>query len=330
MLDADIAFRQGGFALDAHVTIPSDRITALFGPSGAGKTSLLLALAGLRPLQGRVALNGKVCADSSADIFIPAHRRGFGLVFQDARLFPHLSVGQNLAYAHRRAPVARFSIEEVAEFFDIAGLLDRPVGNLSGGEKARVALARALVASPEFLLLDEPFAALDGARRRAFISVLLAAQRRYGIPMLVVTHSIDDTAALASHLVALKQGKLVAQGPLSDVTRRVDFQALLDPRDTGAVLPAAALASSRAEEANGLWLRADHVILAAAPPLMLSARNILEGVVRDIAPEADGSRLVTLESRVGAILARLTAEAVQELNLAPGKPAWAVFKAHAV
>ena len=171
MLEADIKLCQGRFALDARFTAP-DGITALFGPSGAGKSTLLSALAGLKPASGRIALNGKSCEQ------LGPHRRGLGLVFQDARLFPHLTVRGNLAYAHRRAP-ARLEIAEVAEFFDIANLLDRPVGNLSGGEKSRVALARALVAAPDFLLLDEPFAALDGARRRAFLQVLRTAHRKY-------------------------------------------------------------------------------------------------------------------------------------------------------
>ena len=145
-LEADITLRQGNFTLDARFTAP-DGITALFGPSGAGKSTLLAALSGLKAVSGRIALNGASCAH------IKPHRRGFGLVFQDARLFPHLTVRGNLAYAWRRArrhALARFDIAEVAGFFDIANLLDRPVGNLSGGEKSRVALARALVAAPEF------------------------------------------------------------------------------------------------------------------------------------------------------------------------------------
>ena len=321
-LEADIALRQGNFMLDARFTAP-DGITALFGPSGSGKSTLLSALAGLKAASGRITLNGASCGQ------IKPHRRGFGLVFQDARLFPHLTVRGNLAYASRRAP-ARFEIAEVAGFFDIANLLDRPVGNLSGGEKSRVALARALVAAPDFLLLDEPFAALDGARRRAFLQVLRTAHQRYRIPMLVVTHNIDDAAALASHLVALADGKVVAQGAFADVARRPDFQALLDRRDIGAVLPASALRSAKDEMVQGLWLRADHVRLAARRPEAISARNILEGRITGLRSEDDGSVLAELETQAGPLLARVTAEAARELKLASGKTAWAVIKAHAV
>ena len=322
MLDADLHLGLGKFALDARFTAP-DGITALFGPSGAGKSSLLSALAGLKAASGRIALK-----DKSVESLGP-HQRGFGLVFQDARLFPHLTVGGNLAYAHRRAP-PRFAIAEVAEFFDIANLLDRPVSNLSGGEKGRVALARARVAAPDFLLLDEPFAALDGARRRAFLQVLRMAHHKYKIPMLVVTHNIDEAAALASHLIALDEGKVVAQGDFADVARQPQFQALLDRRDIGAVLPAAALRGARDETAQGYWLRADHVLLAARRPEAISARNILEGRITALTREEDGSVLVELKTASEPLLARVTAEAAQELALAQEKTAWAVIKAHAV
>jgi molybdate transport system ATP-binding protein len=322
MLDADLHLAQGKFSLATHFSAP-DGITALFGPSGAGKSTLLSALAGLKAASGRIALNGK-----SVEALKP-HQRGFGLVFQDARLFPHLTVDGNLAYARRRAP-PRFDIAEVAEFFDIAALLHRPVGNLSGGEKGRVALARALVAAPDFLLLDEPFAALDGARRRTFLRVLRMAHDKYKIPMLVVTHNIDEAAALASHLVALDGGKVVAQGAFADVARQPIFQALLDRRDIGAVLPPSVLRSAKDEMVQGYWLRADHVLLAARKPEALSARNILESRITGLTSEDDGSLLVQLETASGPLLARVTAEAAQELELAVGKTAWAVIKAHAV
>jgi len=329
-LEAQITLRQGGFALDADFTAPASAITALFGPSGAGKTTLLSVLAGLRRAEGRIVLNGRVCADSAAKLHLPPHKRGFGFVFQDARLFPHLTVEQNLRYARRRALSPRFEIADVAPFFDIAGLLARPVGNLSGGEKSRVALARALLSAPDYLLLDEPFAALDGARRRAFIEILLAAQRQYRIPMMVVTHNIEDAASLASHLIALQGGKVVAQGGFAEVARQPQFQALLDRRDIGAVLSSAALRRARDEPAQNIWLRADHVLIATAPLQGLSARNILEGHVSGLRAETESSMLVELETASGFILARVTPEAARELELVRGKAAWAVIKAHAV
>ncbi len=327
LLQAHLRLDQGGFVLDAAFTAPAG-ITALFGPSGAGKSTLLSALAGLKRNAGSVMLNGRDVGR------LPAHQRGFGMVFQEARLFPHLTAGQNLAYAHRRAPGSKLAPADVASFFDISGLLHRPVGNLSGGEKSRVALARALVSAPDFLLLDEPFAALDGPRRRAFIEVLLAAHRQFRIPMLVVSHSIDDAAALASHLVALKAGRVVAQGAFAATALTPEFQALLDPRDIGTALAPRLLQGARQNEAQkepqGLWLRADQVLLATQPPQYLSARNIIEGQIEALSEEVDGSVLVRLATEATPLLARLTPDAVRELQLGQRKTAWAVIKAHAV
>ena len=323
LLQAHIRLDQGGFVLDAVFSAPAG-ITALFGPSGAGKSTLLSALAGLKRDTGSVTLNGREVGQ------LPTHSRGFGMVFQEARLFPHLTAGQNLSYARRRAPASKLEPSDVASFFDIAGLLHRPVSNLSGGEKSRVALARALVSAPDFLLLDEPFAALDGPRRRAFIDVLLAAHRQFQIPMLVVSHSIDDAAALASHLVALKAGRAVAQGAFASTALTPEFQALLDPRDIGTALPPGFLQERRRHEPQGLWLRADQVLLATQPPQYLSARNIIEGRVETLSEEPDGSVLVRLATEAAPLLARVTADAVRELQLGQRKTAWAVIKAHAV
>jgi molybdate transport system ATP-binding protein len=321
-LEADIHLKQGNFALDAAFSAPAG-ITALFGPSGSGKSTLLSAIAGLRRARGRVVLDGRAL-DS-----LPAHARGIGMVFQEARLFPHLSVRGNLLYARRRARRS-CELELVTRFFDIAALLDRPVNNLSGGEKSRVALARALVAAPNLLLLDEPFAALDGPRRSAFITILREAHQAFGISMLTVTHSIEDACALAGHVVGLKDGTVVTAGPFAEVVRMPAFRQLLDVRDIGAAIHAGHLVSGHAASNQSLWLRADQVLLAARRPEAISARNILEGRVVSIAVEAGGSRLVELKTAAGTILSRLTPEAVRDLQLIPGCPVWAVFKAHAL
>jgi molybdate transport system ATP-binding protein len=330
-LDLDIRLTRGAFRLEVKFRAPGDGITVLFGPSGSGKSSLLSAAAGLIPCDGHVRLGREVLSDSAVDMNTPPHKRGIGMVFQDARLFPHLTVKQNIAYAFRRAPASRRrDIAEVARFFDIAALLDRPVGNLSGGEKSRVALARALVAAPDFLLLDEPFAALDGIRRQAFIQVLLDTHRNFSLPMLVVTHSIDDAAALASHLVALKDGSVAASGAFDMATRDPAFAALLNPRDQGAAVSGLLLHSGSESAQRYLWLRADHIVLATQRPVAISARNILEGEVSAVQTEDDGSRLVELQTSAGTLLSRVTGEAAQELGLGKGRRAWAVVKVHAL
>ena len=328
-LDVDVRLTRGGFELAAQFHAPGNGITVLFGPSGSGKTSLLLAIAGLVKSEGRIQLGSRILADQSA--LVPPHRRGIGMVFQDARLFPHLTVRRNIAYAWKRAPEnKRRPIEEAARFFDITALLDRPVGNLSGGEKSRVALARALVAAPDFLLLDEPFAALDGPRRRAFIAVLLAMHRSFHLPMLVVTHNIDDAAALGTHLVALAAGQVVASGPFEQAARDPTFAALLDARDIGTAISGLLMHTSHDQAQRYHWLRADHVVLAGERPKSVSTRNVLEGHIVSIRREEDDSRLVELKTSAGTIIARVTPEAVAELGLAEGRPAWALVKAHAL
>lgn len=322
-LEADVEFTQGAFTLRARFAAPGEGVTVLFGPSGSGKTTLLSLLAGLRrPDRGTITLNGTDISN------LAPHRRGIGLVFQDARLFPHLTVRQNIAYAARRAPQGGLQAEEAARFFDITALLDRPVGNLSGGEKSRVALARALASHPDFLLLDEPFAALDGIRRRAFITALMDVYKVHHLPMLVVTHSIDDAAALASHLVAIQAGHVVAAGDFAAASREAAFQSLLDARDMGAVVPAQALRTASDGRRGAIWLRADQVLLATEPPHALSARNVLEGRIISVRTESDQSILIEVSAAVGSLLSRVTPQAAAELELAPGRPVWAVAKAH--
>lgn len=319
-LVVDARLRRGAFALDARFEAPLDGVTVLFGPSGAGKSLLLSAIAGLARLDaGRIVLGGR---DVSAT---PTHQRGVGLVFQDARLFPHLSVRENLAYAAQRAPAARLGLEQAASLFDIAALLERRVRNLSGGEKARVALARALLSAPDLLLLDEPFAALDGARRQRFLTLLKTLHAQFALPMIVVTHQIEDAAYLADHVVALKAGRVIASGPMQTTATMSAFQDLLDARDIGAALPALALASA----SGGAWVRADHVLLATAQPQGLSARNVWPGEILSLHAE-ETAVLVTVRTPVGVLVARVTRSAMDELALAPGLSVWAIVKAHSV
>jgi len=327
-LVAQFGLRRGSFTLDARFEAP-EGVTAVFGPSGAGKSLLLSALAGLQRIEaGRIVLGGRVLDDAANGSWTPPHLRGVGLVFQDARLLPHLSVRGNLNYALQRAPAGRDSLtlEGTAAFFDVSALLDRAVRNLSGGERSRVALARAVLSKPSLLLLDEPFAALDGQRRRAFLTTLGEMHRTFALPMLVVTHQIDDVAALADHVIGLRAGAVVAAGPFAPTAASPPFQNLLDPRDAGAAIP---LESARGGK-TAAWIRADHVVLASGPPSGLSARHVWRAQITDLIDEEKESVLVRLVTQAGPLYARVTPAAVAELGLAPEGVVWAIVKAHSI
>lgn len=322
--------RRGGFRLAVDLEVKADGIAVVFGPSGSGKSSLLSAIAGLHKLEtGRVTLDDRVLEDVSASIRVPAHERGIGLVFQDARLFPHLTVRGNLHYAERRRPAARNApiVIEIARRLDMEDLLERPIRNLSGGERSRVALARAIVSAPELLLLDEPFAALDGRRRRDFLAILRELSREQGLPMIVVTHHIDDAVEMANEVIAVRGGRVIAHGTAADVMSRPEFFSLLDRRDLGARVSASAVAG---EAAEGVWVRADSVLLASEQPRGISARHVWEGKVTSIVRENERDVLVSLATEAGYLLSRITPEALADLRLAEGVRAWAVVKAHAL
>ncbi|MFT3728185.1 MAG: ATP-binding cassette domain-containing protein [Terricaulis sp.] len=327
-LAADLRLQRGRFLLAARFTAAASGVTAVFGPSGAGKSLLFSALAGLTRIDsGSVKLGALVLDDVAARTYVPAHQRGIGLVFQDARLLPHLSVRGNLLFAQKRAAAgaAQVSLDAAAAFFDIASLLDRRVSNLSGGEKSRVALARAILSAPQFLLLDEPFAALDGARRRAFLAVLRQMSQQFQIPMMVVTHQIDDVAALADDVIGLQAGKVVAAGPLINAAAGDSFQALLDARDTGAPVQIEPRA-----EAPPVWVRADNVLLARSAPSGLSARYVWPARLDQLTPESEKSVLVRLTTETGPLWSRITHAAAAELDLTAGAQVWAIVKAHSL
>lgn len=322
--------RKGAFRLAADCEAPASGITVVFGPSGAGKSMLLATVAGLHRLEsGRVRFNGRILEDAGAKVRVGTHDRGIGLVFQEARLFPHLSVRGNINYAERRRPAARNApiTIEIARRLEIEDLLDRRVRNLSGGERSRVALARAIVSAPEMLLLDEPFAALDGRRRRAFLKLLRDLSQSQNLPLMVVTHQVEEVAELADYVIAMRAGQVVGHGPAADVMGRSEFAALLDRRDYGARVDAASVAG---EHSGGVWIRADNVLLAAEEPRGLSARNVWRGTIRSIAREPDGSVLVSLAADTGYVSARITPEALADLRLREGATAWAVVKSHAL
>lgn len=216
--DLHFSLRQGGFLVDLRVDLDA-RAVALVGPSGAGKTSVLEAIAGLRlPHDGRIALNGRVLFDSAGGIHVPARLRRIGYVPQDVLLFPHLDVRNNVTYGHPRGRAT--DLATLVELLELSALMERRVASLSGGERQRVALARALHSGPDVLLLDEPLAAVDLARRQRILDALLRIRDDLGVPLVYVTHSPDEAMAIADVALAMDEGRVVAAGPPREVLAR--------------------------------------------------------------------------------------------------------------
>ena len=337
----------GGFALDVRFE-GAKGLTALFGRSGSGKTSVVDLVAGLaRPDRGRIAVGGAVLVDTAARVFVPRHRRRVGYVFQDARLFPHLSVRQNLLYGRWFTPAAeRYgSLEAVVDLLGIAPILDRRPAFLSGGERQRVAIGRALLASPRLLLMDEPLAALDDARKAEVMPYIERLRDEAGLPILYVSHSVPEVRRLASKVVVLEAGRVADEGEPGAVLRRrgllpnvveagsvVDAAVERHDRDAGLTVLGSAAGRFRVplmEAAPGTVVRiriaARDVIIAAVRPEGLSALSVLDGVVAAVADGGGGAACdVTLDCGGVAILARLARPSAAALDLAPGRRVHAV------
>ncbi|MBR0652762.1 molybdenum ABC transporter ATP-binding protein [Roseomonas terrae] len=344
-------FGRDGFALDVAFDAPETGVTALFGPSGCGKTSVLAAVAGLlRPQEGRIAIGGDVVLDTARRIALAPERRRCAVVFQDARLFPHLSVETNLRYGLRRAPRSAEGpgFDEVVALLGIAHLLGRRPAGLSGGERQRVALGRALLARPRLLLMDEPLAALDAARRAEVLPFLARLRDVARLPILYVTHALDEVDALADHLVLMDRGRVLADGPVAALAARTDLP-LAARRDAGVLLDctvgeAPADALTRLDFPGGALLtilrpgppgtrlrvrvRARDVAVAVSEPQGLSTRNVLRGTLTDIQPAGEGQEVfVRLAIGPSELLARITRDSVQRLQLHTGMVVWALVKA---
>ncbi|MEH6786699.1 MAG: molybdenum ABC transporter ATP-binding protein [Paracoccus sp. (in: a-proteobacteria)] len=350
MLSVAIRHAFADFTLDARFEAPAG-VTALFGQSGSGKTSIVNAVAGLmRPDHARIEAGGTVLTDTAARRFLPPHRRGIGYVFQEARLFPHLSVRQNLLYGRRFSHGGGAVQDRVVEMLGIGHLLQRRPAALSGGERQRVALGRAILSNPRLLLMDEPLAALDQARKDGILPYLERLRDETGLPILYVSHSAAEVARLANTIVLLRAGRVAASGPAAQILSDPATAPLLGPREVGAILSArieaqeadglTRLASaagplwlSRIDSATGAVLRlrilAQDVMIALDRPTGISALNVLAGVVRDLTPD-DGAMLVRLEAGSQTLLARITTRSAQALALHPGKPVHAVLKAVSV
>ncbi len=344
-----------GFVLDVDLQLPGRGVTALFGHSGSGKTTCLRCVAGLeRASVAHLEVNGELWQDSERGLFVPTHRRALGYVFQEASLFPHLSVRRNLEYGLKRIDKAtqRVSWERVIELLGIGHLLERMPGRLSGGERQRVGIARALLTSPRLLLMDEPLAALDLKRKHEILPYLERLHDELDIPVLYVSHSPDEVARLADHVVLLDQGRVVAQGPLQQTLARLDLPTALG-EDAGVVIearvadhdpayhltrlvfPGGAVLVARRPEAVGHKLRfrvhARDVSLALSRCEDSSITNVLAATVCELA-EADTPAhvLVRLDAGGTPLLARITRRSSDHLGLAQGLQLWAQIKAVAL
>jgi molybdate transport system ATP-binding protein len=352
-IEARFALRYPGFDLDVDLSLPAGGVSALFGPSGSGKTLCLRCFAGFEPgCTGRIAVGADVWQDSATGRFVEAHRRPFGFVFQDARLFSHLTVRGNLRYATQRAvgpePVG---FDEAVRLLDIGDLLERRTERLSGGERQRCAIARALLTRPRLLLLDEPLSALDEARKAELLPYLERLRDALSIPMIYVSHSMREVARLADHLVLLERGRVQASGAVTDITSRADL-ALSDDEQAGVVLLARcaqhdsefALTQVRFE-GGALWLpgvrceigqalrvriAASDVSLTLEPPRATSILNVLPATVVARRDDSLGTSLILLDLGGTRLLARVTRRSAAQLGIQPGQPMFAQIKGAAV
>lgn len=336
------------FRLQLDLTLAAEQITGVFGPSGAGKSTLIRCIAGLEaPTTAKIVVNGTVWQDEA--IALAVHERPVGVVFQEPRLFPHLSVRRNLEYGERRKGLSRVAFDDVVTLLSIGALLDRQPGSLSGGEAKRVAIARALLSSPDWLLMDEPTASLDEAVARELLRYLRRLRRELSIPVLYVSHDIDELCLLADEIVVLDHGVVHASGPLQTVLSRADLP-VIGGREAGSVLlaefehfdahsHASVLRAGDIELVvagrldvgpHRLRIRADDVSIAFERPARSSILNILPCIVREIAQDSPSSVLIRLDCIGQDLLARITLRSANELGLQVGQAVHAQVKSIAV
>jgi molybdate transport system ATP-binding protein len=349
-IDIQLLHQFGAFVLDAAFTIERPGVTALFGPSGAGKSTIANAIAGLfRPAEGRIVIGDRLVFDSQAGVALPPRARRIGYVFQDARLFPHMSVENNLRFGWRRAP-ERADAHEFARIVDLLGLdgfLARRPAKLSGGEKSRVALGRALLSSPSLLILDEPLAALDAARKAEILPWLERLRDEAALPMIYVTHALDEVARLADSIVLIRAGRVAAQGAAFDLLPDLEFANLTGASPLGAVL-AARVAAHRDDGLTELAfdggtllvphldtaigtrlrvrLRSEDVMLARVVPGAISANNVLPTTVAAVRAADAAHADVQLLCGVTKIVARITRASFARLEIKPGMAMFAIVK----
>ncbi len=351
MFEIKAHLQRGEFQLDVDIRAPSSGVLALFGRSGSGKTTLAHIVAGLlRPTHGRIAIDDTIYEDTPSRRFIRPEQRRIGYVFQDARLFPHLNVASNLRYGQRRATSKQQAghWEHVVHLLGLQSLLHRRVHELSGGERQRVALGRALLARPRLLILDEPLASLDAARRNEVLPYLERLRDEFAVPIIYVSHDFDEVMRLADHVVLLERGSVAAQGGLGAMSLEPKLRQIVGSDAVGAVLSGeiestdprglatarvgdARLSVSRPHARTGARVRvqllARDLILAIEPPRGLSVRNVIQGRVVDVSRDDDETDLVRVDIGRAEVMARVTVAATNDLKLRPGLPVWVLVKA---
>ncbi len=352
MLDIEVSRQRGAFAARVTFTSTTPGVTALFGRSGSGKTTTIHMIAGLlRPDRGHIRIDDTVLFDAARGIDVAAEERGIGYVFQDARLFPHLSVRDNLRYGARRARgrAANVKFDDVVELLGLAPMLARRPAGLSGGERQRVAIGRALLMQPRLLLLDEPLAAIDVARRGELLPYLENLRDQFSLPMVFVSHQFEEVLRLAGDVVVLENGEVAGHGDVITMSQSPALRAIVGAESLGAVVEgiteevdaASYLARIRVGagqllvESAGLrrgqrvriQLLARDLILAIAPPAGLSVRNSLAGVITGLTPDGGRAWLVFSDIGGATLMVRITDDARNALALAVGQRVWILVKA---
>jgi molybdate transport system ATP-binding protein len=357
VIEADLHARLGDFHLDVRFSVPARGVTALYGRSGTGKTSLLRCMAGLEKAAGSLVIGGETWQDDGRDLFLPSHRRPLGYVFQEASLFPHLSVEKNLAYGWKRVPVAerRVDYARTLVLLGLERLLERRPDGLSGGERQRVAIARALLTSPRLLLMDEPLSALDGSSKAEILPYLEHLRDQLDIPVLYVSHAVEEVARLADQMVLLEAGQVRAVGPVDQLFARLDLPIARSEEaevviDTRVVGRDDEFALTRLEFSGGqfafycgqrqvgervrLRIYARDVSIALTRRDDSSILNVIPARVVEIADIDPARQLVKLatgpEGEGAVIIARITRKSVVHLGLEPGKPVFAQVKSVAL
>lgn len=348
----DVVKRYTAFTLECAVTFRAP-VTSIFGPSGHGKTTLLNCIAGLaRPDDGVITVLGTTVFSAADRTRVPPEKRRFGYVFQDAALFPNMNVRKNVLYGYNLTPPALRDAnpDQLFDLFDLEELLDRRVDTLSGGERQRVALARALASSPRLLLLDEPLASIDAAFKGVIIRYLKRVRDDLGTPMIYVSHSVSEVAALAEDMLVLSKGRPVAQGPPSEVLVQPGVGAMTDygtlenlldatvvdlaPEqglttvDVGGVKLAAPYADASAGDLVTVSIRAGDIILTLDVPSRISAQNILPGTITEL--HVHGPRVLARVDVGVELVVELTPRAVTDLALHPGSPVYLIVKSNSV